>query len=180
MKIITISAKARHGKDFTADLIKDRLEKNENKVLITHYADLLKYICSTFFAWDGKKDNAGRTLLQHVGTEIIRKQQPDYWVNFLTSIFNLFPKTWDYIIIPDTRFPNENSKLKESGFDVTTVRVDRPNFDNGLTEEQKSHESETALDNYNFDFLLINNGDETINSEIDRFIDYINLRGNIA
>ena len=45
MKIITISAKARNGKDFCANLIKQKLESRGNKVLITHYADLLKYIC---------------------------------------------------------------------------------------------------------------------------------------
>ena len=176
MKIITISAKAQHGKDYTANLIKERLESNGSKVLIAHYGDLLKYICKTFFGWNGEKDDFGRTLLQHVGTDIIRKQNPDYWVEFIVSILKLFPNEWDYVIIPDTRFPNENNNLKEQGFEVTTVRVIRPNFDNGSTEEQKKHESEIALDNFRFDYLLVNNGDETINGEIDRFMDYIQLR----
>ena len=174
MKIITISAKARHGKDFTADLIKKRLEQEGNRVLIAHYGDLLKYICTTFFKWNGEKDDVGRTLLQHVGTDIIRQKKPDYWVDFLISIFNLFPDEWDYVIIPDTRFPNENSKLKDEEFKVVSVRIVRPNFDNGLTEKQKAHESETALDDYRFDYLIVNHGDETINGEVDKFIDYIN------
>lgn len=173
MKIITIAAKARHGKDFTADLIKKRLEHEGNRVLIAHYGDLLKYICTTFFKWNGEKDDVGRTLLQHVGTDIIRKKQPNYWVDFLISILNFFPDEWDYVIIPDTRFPNENSKLKDEKFKVVSVGVVRPNFDNGLTEKQKTHESETALDNYRFDYLIVNHGDETINGEVDKFIDYI-------
>lgn len=176
MKIITISAKAQHGKDYTANLIKERLESNGSKVLIAHYGDLLKYICKTFFGWNGEKDDFGRTLLQHVGTDIIRKQNPDYWVEFIVSILKLFPNEWDYVIIPDTRFPNENNNLKEQGFEVTTVRVVRPNFDSGLTEEQKKHESEIALDNFHFDYLLVNNGDETICKEIDKFLEYLQTK----
>ena len=172
MKIITISAKARNGKDFCANLIKQKLELRGNKVLITHYADLLKYICKTFFNWDGRKNTEGRTLLQYVGTDIIRQKNPDYWVNFLIGIFNLFPDEWDYVLIPDTRFPNENNLLKEY-YDVTTVRVIRPNYDNGLTEEQQNHESEIALDDYNFDFYITNNGDYSIHNEIDRFINEV-------
>ena len=106
MKIITISAKAKNGKDFCASLIKQKLESRGNKVLIAHYADLLKYICKTFFGWDGKKNQEGRTLLQYVGTDVIRQKNPDYWVNFIVSILNLFPNEWDYVLIPDTRFPN--------------------------------------------------------------------------
>lgn len=172
MKIITISAKAQNGKDFCANLIKQKLESRGNKVLITHYADLLKYICKTFFGWDGMKNTEGRTLLQHVGTDVIRQKNPDYWVNFLIGIFNLFPNEWDYVLIPDTRFPNENDLMKEY-FDVSTVRITRPNYDNGLTEEQQNHESEIALDNYNFDFYITNNGDYSIHDEIDKFINEV-------
>ena len=172
MKVITISAKAKSGKDFCANLIKQKLESRGNKVLITHYADLLKYICKTFFGWDGKKNMEGRTLLQYVGTDVIRQKNPDYWVNFLIEIFNLFPDEWDYVLIPDTRFPNENDLMKEY-FDVTTVRVTRPNYDNGLTEEQQKHESEIALDDYNFDYRITNNSDASIHNEIDEFMSWL-------
>ncbi len=39
------------------------------KVLIAHYADLVKYVAKTFFEWNGEKDEYGRSLLQHIGTE---------------------------------------------------------------------------------------------------------------
>ena len=91
MKVITISGKAQNGKDTTAGLLKAALEADGYKVLITHYADLLKYICKQFFGWDGQKDDAGRHILQYVGTDIIRQKRPDYWVGFVTSILELFP-----------------------------------------------------------------------------------------
>lgn len=172
MKIICISGKAQNGKDHCAKLIKKELEDKSYKILIVHYADLLKYICKTFFEWDGEKDIYGRTLLQHIGQYIREKTRNNYWVNFLIGIFNLFHDEWDYVIIPDTRFHNEIDLLKEY-YDVTTVRIERPNYDNGLTEEQQNHESEIALDDYNFDYRIINNGDESIHDEIDRFMNWL-------
>lgn len=170
MKILCISGKARHGKDFTAENLAEDLRILGKKVLITHNADLLKFMCKNLFGWNGEKDEKGRHILQYVGTDVVRKKTPDFWVDFLISVFNLFPNEWDYVIIPDCRFPNEIEKLKESGFDVTHIRVERITlttdsldtpiystpFDNGLTEEAKSHISETALDNYPADINLIN------------------------
>lgn len=158
MQIITISAKAQHGKDYTANLLKEELEDMGYSVLICHYADLLKYICKQFFGWDGKKNEEGRTLLQKVGTEGVRKVKPDYWVDFIKDILTFFPYEWDYVIIPDTRFPNEIESLVIDGFNVITIRVERPNFENNLTEEQRNHASETSLDDYLFDYKIINDG----------------------
>ena len=158
MKVITISAKAQHGKDYTASLMKERLEDMGYSVLVCHYADLLKYICKQFFGWNGEKDVEGRTLLQRVGTEGIRSVKPNYWVDFIRDILTFFPDEWDCVIIPDTRFPNEIEWLKDDGYDTISVRVVRPDFENNLTEEQRLHPSEVALDYYNFDYKLINDG----------------------
>lgn len=157
MKIITISAKAQCGKDYTANLLKESLEDQGYSVLVTHYADLLKYICKQFFGWDGQKNEEGRTLLQKVGTEGVRAIKPNYWVDFIIDILTFFPNEWDYVIIPDTRFPNEIEMMKEE-FDCVSVHVSRPNFENNLTEEQRMHPSETALDGYKFNYEVTNDG----------------------
>ena len=157
MKVICISAKAQHGKDTSALILKEIYEAEGKKVLITHYADLLKYICKTFFKWNGEKDDYGRTLLQQVGTNIVGAKQPDFWVDFIINILTLFEGTWDMVIIPDCRFVNEIEKMK-ANFDTTLIRVIRPDFDNGLTETQKQHPSETALDNFKFDHIIYNTG----------------------
>ena len=46
---ILCSGRARHGKDTSAEIIKDNLETRGYRVLVTHYADLLKYICKNGF-----------------------------------------------------------------------------------------------------------------------------------
>lgn len=115
-------------------------------------------MCKMFFGWNGEKDDVGRGILQKVGTDVVRKQEPNFWVDFVTKVLKLFPDEWNYIIIPDTRFENECSSLKGQDFDVTHIRIERPNFDNGLTADQKNHISETALDKVKPDYILLNNG----------------------
>jgi hypothetical protein len=155
MKICCISAKAQHGKDTAAELIKEYLESRGQKVLITHFADLLKFICKKFFNWDGQKDEKGRTLLQYIGTDVVGAKNPAYWAEFIVSILKMFENEWDYVLIPDCRYPVEVATVERS-FDTVVLRVERPGFDNGLTEAQKNHPSEVDMDNYHFDLILYN------------------------
>ena len=157
MKVICISAKARHGKDTAAEILKEIFEAEGKRVLITHYADLVKYVCRTFFDWNGEKDTYGRSLLQMVGTDIVGAQQPDFWVNFIISILTFFKDKWDIVLIPDCRYPIEVEKISKH-FDTQLVRIERPNFISPLTSEQLKHKSETALDNYKYDIKIINDG----------------------
>jgi len=153
MRIIPISAKAQHGKDTLADLLKIELEKLNRKVAIFHYADYLKFVCQQYYEWDGKKNEQGRSILQKVGTDLARKNNPNIWVNVAVEFFKAFSNSYDYILIPDTRFPNEIDVLKEN-FDVTSIRLVRKDFSSNLTPEQKIHPSETALDDYLFDMYM--------------------------
>lgn len=158
MNVILISGKAQSGKDTTARLMCERLKKRGDRVLITHYADLLKFICVNYFGWDGKKDESGRRMLQYVGTDVVRKQDSSFWVDFLATMLEFFHENWDYVIIPDCRFPNEISRMVERGFDVTHIRVVRDGLLSPLTNEQQTHPSETALDNVEPDICIYNNG----------------------
>lgn len=169
MKVITISGKAQAGKDTTAKVIKDKLNSEGHSVLITHYADLLKYQAKTLFDWNGKKDDVGRSLLQHLGTDIVRKKNPDYWVDYVSDMLWMYRDHWDYVLIPDARFPNEINQMKEQ-FDCITIKV-ISDYDNGLTEEQKNHPSETALDDFSFDYTIVNNRTVLgLNTAIEDFI----------
>lgn len=158
-KAIAISGRAGAGKDTAAKMVQTRLQADGNSTLITHYADLLKYICSTFFGWDGEKNEYGRTLLQCVGTDVVRAQNPNYWVDFIADILTFFRNEWDYVIIPDARFPNEIERLKERGIHTVHLKIERPGLVSALTEKQQRHISETALDNTYYDYLILNDGD---------------------
>lgn len=159
MKVICICGKAESGKDTVAKIAQDYIENiNGRRVLIAHYGDLVKYICKTFFGWDGIKDEKGRWMLQYIGTDKIRSISPDYWADFLVNVIQMFNNMWDYVLIPDCRFPNEYEIYEPYGIDAELWRVERPNHKSRLTKKQLEHISETALDNYNYDFKIINDG----------------------
>ena len=158
MHVIVISGKAQHGKDTTAGFLRCSLEADGYSVLIVHYGDLVKYVCKMYFGWNGEKDEYGRTLLQYAGTDIIRAQNEDYWVKFVGDMLTFFKGEWDYVLIPDCRFPNEVNYLKEIGLDITHIRIIRDGFKSPLTEEQQQHPSETALDDVGADIYIHNDG----------------------
>ena len=181
--VILFSGSASSGKDYVANIMKEQLEEKGNRVLITHYADLLKYILKTYMEWDGEKDEKGRSLLQNIGTEVIRKQEPDFWVNFVVKMITMLPVKWDYILIPDARFLNEIELIKQNpNFKTYTIKVVRKDYESNLTLEQKNHSSETSLKDYKFDYYInndinIKNTVSTILRDIDKKIAFIDLDG---
>jgi hypothetical protein len=118
-----------------------------------------------------------RYLLQHIGTDLFRNQlHLNIWVNALFSEYKLTKPlgleghTWDdgelpNWIITDMRFLNELKAVEDR--DGITIRVNRDRFEmvpdaNGVPMKVKvtsplEHESETALDNAEFDYVLDNN-----------------------
>lgn len=156
--MIAISGHAGSGKDTVAKYMQEYLETCNQRTIITHFADLLKYVCKSYFNWDGDKDEHGRTLLQEIGTNVVRARAPNYWVDFVGDVLTFFSHMWDYAIIPDARFPNEIQRLRERGFEVKHIRVDRPGFKNDLTDEQNLHESETSLNAATPECIIINDG----------------------
>ena len=178
MKVIFVSGKAFNGKDTAGEIFKNKLEARGQKVLVTHYADLLKWMCKNYFGWNGEKDAAGRSLLQHVGTDVIRAQIPNFWVDWMIQLLRLFPKEWDFVIIPDARFPNEievlENEFQSNSDDIFTgvyhFRVERTNFVSPLTEEQQNHPSEKALDRFGYDRKLMNTTIEDLESQIEKVI----------
>lgn len=165
-KILLFSGKAQRGKDTSASIAYEELISEGYKVLIIHYADLLKWMCQIYFKWDGNKDETGRSILQRVGTDVIRTQDPDYWVRWVVEFIKLFPNEWDYVLIPDCRFPNEVEVMKKAFADVTHIKIERPGFVSPLTIEQQNHISETALDTYGYDILLTNTTFENLKEQI--------------
>lgn len=157
MKVILISGKAQHGKDTLAAYLKEDLEAKGKRVCVLHYATLLKSLCRQIYLWNGRKDEKGRTLLQKTG-DMFRSVDQNYFVSHVLGILKTLKKSneFDYVLIPDTRFPNEISMIRQEfpGKSSLTVRVERPGFISNLSNEQKMHPSETALDNFPFDVVV--------------------------
>lgn len=152
--IISISGYAQHGKDTTASILEKKLKDHNKKCFRINYGDLLKYIAKQYYGWDGKKNIFGRTLLQYLGTELIRSNDPNFWVDFVIRLMDNIGGLYDYVLISDSRFENEIIRWVEEEYPILTIHVKRLNFDNGLTEEQKSHKSETSLDHFVFNYYL--------------------------
>lgn len=162
MKIILISGKAEAGKTTTAQYLKDIVNYAENgecDAAIVPYGQYVKDTAKMLFGWDGVKDEAGRQLLQTWGTDIVRHNDHNFWVDTVQRLAFVCRDMYDYFIIDDARFPNEIDSWKNRVFnlpwdEVITIRVERPGWENSLTEEQRQHPSETSLDDYNFDITI--------------------------
>lgn len=159
-KIILFSGKAENGKTTAAELLKNILESEGQSVVITRYAYYLKDLAKRYCNWNGQKDEAGRHLLQVLGTDIIRQKlnKPNFHVGRICEDIEICQNCVDYVLIDDTRFENEIYYPKAMfGDKVVAVRIIRttPDFHSHLSEEQLNHRSETALDNFKgFDFVI--------------------------
>lgn len=174
---LCLSGKARGGKDTSASMAVKYLTSKGKRAKIIHYADLLKFICLTYLDWNGEKDEPGRTLLQEVGTDIVRSEEPNYWVDFVISLARFFSDRWDYVLIPDCRFPNEIERIKSKGYPTIHIRVVRPGYVSELTAEQQQHASEVALDSSTPDYTLVNTTLEQLEKNVHTLIDTIEKGG---
>ena len=171
MKVILISGKAEAGKTTTANIIKTFLEELGKKVACIPYGQYVKDTAKLIWNWDGEKDKKGRELLQWWGTDIVRAQDPNFWVDSVVRLAKVIDKYVDYLIVDDCRFINEIEAWRAIKYvaldsatdalanrqrfsDIITIRVERPGHENALTPEQRRHPSETELDDYIFDITI--------------------------
>lgn len=92
-----------------------------------------------------KRNIEVRALLQRIGTDAGRKVlHENVWVDAVMGDLPDGP-----LVFTDTRFPNEAQAIRDAGGYL--VRVSRPGVD-----AVNAHESETALDGWDFDAALIN------------------------
>jgi len=171
-KILLVGGYAQHGKDSTSNILKSHFDNINKKSIILHYGDVLKFVCSKYFNAPIEKNDKTRSIWQFVGTNLARKHYPTIWVDIVILFTKALFFDYDYILVADFRFTDESTRWIEEGYFPTTIRVNRLNFDNGLTEEQKKHPSETALDNFNFDYVINSeSGLDNLEIEINKIID---------
>lgn len=157
--IFIIAGKSRAGKDTTAKIIKNYAHSNNLKCINLQFSSYIKMYAKLITNWDGYDENKPRTLLQDLGSEIRNNIGNNFFINRIIDDINVLKKYVDIITISDSRLPNELDLVSNSFSNCYKVKIIRPNYDNNLIGAQKSHITETALDNYhNFDFIINNDG----------------------
>ena len=120
---ITATGKARASTEAVARMLREELVAKKKRVLITRFADPIKQVCRNWFCWDGQMDDTGRSWLQYVGSDVVRAQRPDFWVDFTVGLLSMLGSEWDYVIIPDCRWPNELD-MERYGFQSRLLRIE--------------------------------------------------------
>lgn len=149
-KIILVNGKATAGKDTFYKYVKENylLHSTKKCVRMAFADELKKYLLER--GWNGKKDEEGRKLLQYTGDNLKSRYGQDYFANIILE--EIDESDADIIIITDWRYENEY-KIIKSKYDVVTVHINRI----GLVPND-THSSENSLDNFNFDYIIINSG----------------------
>jgi dephospho-CoA kinase len=156
--IIGVSGKIGSGKDVIGLCV-----KNDYDYTVIKFADKIKQIAClmTNTPMDLQTSQRGKASMlddwgmtvrefqQKLGTDAVRDGlHKDSWV--LATLSHYKPNyNW---VVTDTRFINEAQRIQKLG--GINIRVERPN--NPFPES--SHPSEKELDNYIFDYTVINDG----------------------
>lgn len=144
MILIGLGHKARHGKNYVADQMILHAAKAHDRIARSYgFANTLKAHCRIAFGMTTKD----APLLQMVGTDLYRRQNPDIWVNAL--MYQLDEERPDIAIIADVRFPNEARAIQTRGGYL--INISRQTADGApwvAGDRDPNHPSETALDNY--------------------------------
>lgn len=108
--------------------------------------------------WDGAKRSSAeiRSLLQRFGTEGGRHVYgEDFWVDLVLDPIRIGGDGMRFVIT-DVRFPNEADAIRAIGGIV--VRIDRPGVGPNTAPDGTVHQSDIALDDYDFDYRIDNRG----------------------
>ena len=157
-KIFILSGRARSGKDTVASNIKNYYKNN--KVITLSYGYYIKDYAKRILQKEITEENKPREFLQQLGTNLIRyKIDETFFIKRMIEDIDIFSYFYDKIIISDARLKSEIDLIKEKFENTITIKIDRPNFENELTKDQKNHQTETDLNNYsNYDYILTNDG----------------------
>ena len=162
-KLIILSGKARSGKDTVLDIIKSYYK--DKRVINISYSYYLKDYLKRMNMFDEK--NKPRTLMQDFGT-YLRKINKNFLINRVLEDIEVFKNYYDIIVITDARLIEE-VEIPSSIYDAKSIRIERDNFDNGLTMKEKEDITETNLDSYKkFDYIIKN--DENLKENIWRIL----------
>jgi hypothetical protein len=160
MNIIALTGKKETGKTTFAEMLRHEITEDPSKMAMTHsFATPLKKmiedtgICKHRELFE-KKTEFSRMMMQKIGTEIVRRVDPDYWCKVMwNTLKNTFLHEPNFIvIIDDLRFLNEYKMINSLGGMV--VRIVRD-----MKQRKDNHQSETEMDCFAQSAIVYNIGD---------------------
>ena len=163
MNLYLITGKAGSGKDYLANKLKERLDN----VVITRLSKYIKIIAIELGLWDGNEDNKPREFLQNTG-DLMRAIDTNFLTKRILDDIKIYKELGiENVIISDVRLINEINYIKNSNYNVITIRVNSDKSNRVLTDSEKNHITETELDNYNdFDYIVDRNNIDNVIEEI--------------
>lgn len=165
MKIYVIAGKAKCGKTTFGNCLREELKKKGLNPCVARITSPLYSYAADYFDWDPKSDEKPREFLQKMGTDIIKEKlgKKTFLLDRLREDIEILQEFFDTFIITDARFPEEIEYFKDKYNDVKTIKLIRKDYDDNLTDEQKMHITETAMDNYDdFDYFVENESIESL------------------
>jgi hypothetical protein len=155
--LIGFGYKARHGKDYAAQVIHQAFPALTQRFAL---ADGIKILCRTQYGMT-EKDGP---LLQRIGQEK-RVHDPDVWIRALHyQIAEVKPK---YALITDVRMKGEADWITQMGGTLIKVtRVDADGTAHRDPARDPAHITETDLDGYVFGYELTNRLDKQFTTEV--------------
>lgn len=155
-KIYILTGKAQSGKNEATKIIKKCYEHKNKKTIEIAYASYLKQYIKNITNWDGNEETKPRELLQQIGVELIKNQiKENMLIERIVDDIKVYSYFFDVIILSDARFKEEIETIKNKFNNVTVIKI--IGKENKLTELQKNHITETALDNYDkYDYIIEN------------------------
>lgn len=169
MKIFIIGGKAKSGKTAFGEMLKEELKDYGYKPCVMQITDPLYNYAKNYFEWDGNKNEKPREFFQKLGIEIIRdKMNKKYFLlNRLLEDIEILSNFFDTFIITDARMDYEFKELKKQCEEVYTIKLERENYNNGLTKEEEKHITEKEIENskIKFDYVIKNKGLKQLKKE---------------
>lgn len=161
MKIFVIGGKAKCGKNTFGEYLREELKDYGYKPCVMRITDPLYGYARNYFEWNGNDQDKPREFLQKMGIEIIRNKmgKKEFLLNRLYEDIEILSNFFDAFIITDARLVNEFESIKDKYEDVVTIKLERHNYDDQLTEEEAKHITEKEIDDFDdFDYIIENRG----------------------
>ena len=159
MKIYVIAGRAKCGKTTFGNYLREELKTYGYKPCVMQITNPLYSYAANYFDWDPNSDEKPREFLQKMGCDIIKEKlgKKTFLLDRLNEYMEILQEFFDTFIITDARFPEEIEYFRSKYEDICPIKLIRKDFDDNLTDEERNHITETAMEGYeDFSYILEN------------------------